>query len=506
MYQQITPMVNNKRALRPLVAAITASVAVLALQGCAIAPKGVGDYNLNKMPNWLQSHNEPLKSAPPIEFKQTKWWQAVHDPILSELIDQALKDNASLRAADARTRAAMAQIGVLHADELPQVGTHLDLNKQKLSKNYYVPPPFSGVSMEQGVATLNLGWNIDLWGRQAKAIEAVEGQVKAAEAERAMVALKLSTDIAKVYVQIRWVGAYIDQLQAIKALNQQMVDLQKTRLDLGLDNGNGLDRANDALAQTELLLNQAEGQKARYIAATESLVGDTAVVEKAVAALPKTLPDPILNYSPEQPIALSLLARRPDLVGQRFMVQSAAAEVDTTRLAALPNINLNGYIGNQSIGWSKLTEPDSRVSLLGGVVDFPIFDGGKVKFATAEKKAKFDELKAQYEGSITSAAQQVISEVILLKQLNEEIQSQEARTASLENLTKRARQRRELGIDSSMPAIEAELALRTQQTRLLQTKLQALDNQVDLVEALGGGYENKDVLTELSSANTQTKQ
>ncbi len=488
---------------RSLLLAIAGS---LSLQACAILPEGLGQYSLNQLPQWLQSRNDNnLQQSPttqaPIEFKTERWWRAANDDALSLLIEEALKDSSGARVAAARTNAALAQLGVYKADLLPQVGAKVEINKQELSKNYYVPPSFAGRPLELGQGAVSVNWDLDLWGRQQKAIESINGKVQAAQAEQAMVALQLSSQIAKTYVQLRWIRDHLAELQTMLTAHQAMVDLQTTRLSLGLDNGSGVDRAKDAMSQTALLMEQAKGQQSRLLAALESLVGNRELMAQALAKMPAGLPGPLLAYDDKQPLPLALLARRPDLVGSRFMVQAAASEVDATRLSALPNINLTGYLGSQAIGWSKLTDRDSRIALLGGVLEFPIFEGGKIRFATQAKKAEFEALKAQYEGSISNAAQEVINEVLLLKQINQEVAVQQERLGTLQRQAERAEQRRALGIDSAIPALDAKIALSGQRIRVLETQLKALGNQVDLVLALGGGYENKQVMQQLSAVD-----
>lgn len=468
------------------------------LAGCALPPKA-GPTDLDTLPNWVQTRNAQADSShPAIEFTAQRWWDKVNDPALSALIEAALKDSAGARAAAAKADAAQAQLGIQRAEQLPTLGFRGEANRQELSKNYYVPPQFGGVPLDIGQTTFNAGWNLDLWGQQRKAIEAAMGELKASRAEQAMVSLQLSTQIAKAYVQLRYANTELAELGQMEALRAQMVSLQQTRLELGLDNGTGLDQAQDALAQTRQLLDQAKGLQSRLLAALDSLVGDPAITKAALQNLKPGLPEPLLNYSSNQPIALSLLTRRPDLLGERFRVEAAAAQVDAQRLALLPNVNLQAYLGTQAIGFNKLSDVDSKVALLGGVVQFPIFDAGKIRFATEAKRAQFQALKAHYEASITNAAQEVITEVITLEQYKAEAQRQDSRTDSLKRQMERARQRRELGLDSAMPAIESELAWRAQILRNLDLQLKALGNQIDLVNALGGGFQMNNIQGEQS--------
>ncbi|HEY1059532.1 MAG TPA: efflux transporter outer membrane subunit [Limnobacter sp.] len=470
----------------------------LSLAACALPP-AAGPLPDDTLPNWVTARNAKANAgAPAIEFHSDRWWTQVNDPALSALIEAALKDSAGARAAAARTAAAAAQLGIQKADELPTLGFRGEFNRQELSKNYYVPPQFGGRPLDIGQTTFNAGWNLDLWGQQRKAIEAALGELKATQAEQALVSLQLSTQIARAYVQLRYAKTEIDELQRMVDLQAQMVSLQQTRLDLGLDSGNGLDQARDAQAQTQQQLEQAKGLQARLLAALDSLVGDPNITQAALKDLQPGLPAPLLNYSSQQPIALSLLTRRPDLVGERFRVQAAAAEVDAQRLALLPNINLQAYLGTQAIGFNKLTQADSKVALLGGVVQFPIFDAGKIRFATEAKRAQFEAMKAHYESSITNAAQEVITEVLTLEQYKAEAAKLDDRSNSLKRIMDRAQQRRTLGLDSAMPAIESELAYRAQTLRSLELQLKSLGNQIDLVNALGGGFQMNNIQGEAS--------
>ena len=464
-------------------------VGVTVLSACALPP-GAGPLELDTAPQWLSARNQKADvSSPAIEFKAQQWWREVNDPALTMLIEVALKDSAGAKAAAAKARAAAAQLGVLDADRYPQLGVRGEFSRQELSKNYYVPPQFGGIPLNIGQLTLNAQWNLDLWGQQRKAIEAAMGQVKAAAAEQAMVALQLSTQIAKAYVPLRATKVQLQALSETVALREEQAALQASRQSLGLDNGTGLDQARDALSQTRLLLEQGQGQQNRLLAALDALVGDPSVTQAAVQSLDASLPPPMLHYRSNQPIALSLLTRRPDLLGERFRVESAAAQIDVARLTLLPNVNLNAYLGTLAIGFEKLTQGNSKVALLGSVVQLPIFDAGKIRFATEVKRAEFDALKARYESSVSNAAQEVINEVLLMEQYDKELEAQSVRLTALESQLNRARQRQQLGIDSRLPSLELDVAARYQRLRVLELQVKQLGNQIDLVQALGGGFD-----------------
>ncbi|MFN7836159.1 MAG: efflux transporter outer membrane subunit [Burkholderiaceae bacterium] len=475
----------------------------LAMSACSGLSSGLDAFSLDHLPVWTANRleREAAATPPPIEFTDPAWWQQLNDAGLTALIETGLQDSANARAAAAKVALAQAQMGVLQSNLQPQMNARLEANKQQLSKNYYIPPAFAQKPLEVAQTAGSFNWDLDLWGRQKKAIEAQQGQAAAAAAEQANVSLQLSTQITRAYVQLRWTKTYLAELDAIAQAQQGILDLQTTRQTLGLDDGGAADQAREALAANVVLREQTANQQVRIVNALQSLVGSAAVVADALRRLPDTMPGQVLQYTADQPIPLKLLARRPDLVGMRFLAEAAAKQVDATRLGALPNINLTGFLGLQAIGWDKLLNSGSKIGLLGGVIEFPIFDAGKIRFATEARKAEFAVLKAQYENAVSNACLDIVNEVALLGQLNTEIAMQRERLAIQKQLKDRAARRYELGLDSRIPALLADLQYHGQQLRLLDSQLKGLANQIDLIVALGGGYENTAVSAKLAQAH-----
>ncbi len=198
------------------------TLAVL-LAGCVLPPKD-------------SKHAAPLDaqqlglSAAAVAPAAAKWWQALHDPQLDTLIEQALSANPSLAQADAQLRAAVAQVDAAHAGLYPKASFSGSALRQHAPDNYIIPPPLAGTDFWMAQIGASLSWDVDFWGRQRDALSASHSLAQAADLERDNARLLLAAALVQAYVGLSRADALADIAEQSEQQRQHILDLTRQRV------------------------------------------------------------------------------------------------------------------------------------------------------------------------------------------------------------------------------------------------------------------------------------
>jgi NodT family efflux transporter outer membrane factor (OMF) lipoprotein len=382
---------------------------------------------------------------------------------------------------------------------LPQVNAALDVSYGRLSENYQVPkPPFGqgGQYVSQGLAALNFGYELDLWGKNAALIGVAEQQTRAAVFDRDAARLALASTIARAYVQLAAQYDLQDVLEATGKQRQAIRELTKQRIANGLD--------------TNLELRQNETSEAGLRVELAQLTATMDVTRLQLAALSGDMPDaakaitrPALSAVPvsiPQTLPLDLLGRRPDLAAQRARVNAAVGDVDAAQAQFYPNINLVAMMGFQAIGLNQLLSAGSVTNSIGPALRLPIFDGGRLRAAYAGKTADLDGAIAQYNQAVVSAAQDVAEQLTRVAALAPEQDASHDALAAAEEAHRLAMLRYRAGLSPYLAVLIVETQLLAQQRAAAELKARQQDLHIGLIRALGGGFQDTTPLAATGSS------
>jgi NodT family efflux transporter outer membrane factor (OMF) lipoprotein len=420
-------------------------------------------------------------------WPQDDWWTAYGDPQLNQLIRHALDASPNLATAQARIARAQAAVEFNQAANAPQVSAQAEASYGRQSENYLMPkPPLGkgGESVSQGLAALNFGYDIDLWGRNAALIRSAEAQLKAARFDSDAARLALATAIARTYAQLAAQYELQDVLLATQEQRQAIRTLTGQRVANGLD--------------TNVELKQAETGEAALRVDLAQLATTIDVTRLQLAALAGDMPDaaksisrPALSgvpFSVPQNLPLDLLSRRPELAAQRARIASAAEETQAAKAQFYPNINLNGLVGFQAIGLGQLLSPGSLMSSIGPAIHLPIFEGGRLRANYAARNADVDAAITQYNQAIVNAAQDVAEQLTRAASLAREEQAAREALAAAEEAHRLAMLRYRAGLSPYLTVLAVETQLLVQRRVAVDLKAKRHDLQIALVRALGGGF------------------
>jgi NodT family efflux transporter outer membrane factor (OMF) lipoprotein len=431
--------------------------------------------------------NRALAGAPlsPASWPAADWWTRFGDRQLNALIDEALANSPSLGMARARLERVVGLAAVAGAPLTPQVNGEADVTRQRFSANGIFPPPIGGAWFTQSELALQFGYELDFWGKNRAAYDAALGQVRAAQIDVSASKLLLAAAVAHAYARLGRAFDQLDVAQAVLKQRETIFDLTKQRLSAGLD--------------TRVELKQAEASIPAARQRIAQLEEEIALARSQLAALTGNGPDrglsierPSLNpQAIVLPSALpaDLLGRRPDVIAQRSRVQAARRDIDSARAQFYPNINLTALVGVQSVTFSKLLESGSENPSVGAALQLPLFDGGRLRGNLRVKDADYDLSVEQYNQTLLDAMREVVDQVASLRSVD--VQGGEAKLGfdAADEAYRIALARYRAGLGNFLQVLIAETQVLDQKTRQVDLRYRGLDLSIDLIRALGGGFE-----------------
>ncbi|MES1981897.1 MAG: efflux transporter outer membrane subunit [Pseudomonadota bacterium] len=415
------------------------------------------------------------------------WWQAYADPQLDDLIGRALADSPTLAGAYVRMAQASAMANFARSSTFPQVSADLGATYGRQSANYINPPPplgSGGQYVTQGQAAINLGYDLDLWGRSAALIRSAQDQADAAGFDYAAARLALTTSIARVYAQLASQYDLLDIVTATYRQRNEIADLTEKRMAAGLDTRIEFRQAETSSAT--LRSEQIQLEAAINVSALQLAALSGAVPDGSVSITRPQLHVPAFNLPATLP--LDLLSRRPEIAAQRARIGAAVEEVKAAEGQFYPNINLAAMIGFQSFGLNRLFTPGSLASSVGPAIHLPLFDGGRLRAGYALKRAEQDSAIAQYNQSVLNAAQDVVEQMTRGRMVQREAEATASALAAAQESYRITRLRYREGLTSYLTVLAVENQLFSQQRAMADVRARTLDLQIALVRALGGGF------------------
>ncbi len=416
------------------------------------------------------------------------WWTRFNDRQLDQLVEDALAGNTSLMAAQARVRRALALAGVARAARLPQLTGSADSTEQRLSEHGLVPPPFAGNWNTLNDLSFNLSYDLDFWGKNRSAHQSALGQAKAAAIDAFASRLFLSAGVAHAYVQLERAYEQLDIAQATLSQREQILTLTRDRVAAGIDSKLELRQAESALPATR-----------EQIAALNETIQLT---RNQLAALLGQGPDRGLSIARPQAHALStialpsnlpadLIGRRPDILAQRWRVEASRKDIDVAKADFYPNISLTAFLGLQSIGLSHFLQAGSRITGVGAAASLPIFEGGRLRANLAGKNADYDIAVEQYNQTLVDALHDVVDQLTSFGSVTEQRKELQIALATAQDAYNLALLRYKEGIGNYLQVLSAESQVLAQQSLAADLNARELDLSINLIRALGGGYEDK---------------
>jgi NodT family efflux transporter outer membrane factor (OMF) lipoprotein len=465
---------------------------VLLLGACSLAPPlktpDIPTANAYK-------ENGPWAPAQPADrLPRDSWWTLYDNAELDGLQKRLIAGNPTLAAALANFAQARALADQARAGLFPTVGLNAGVERARESAHAPLIGPTTPRYYDTNTLGGSVNYELDLWGQIRNEVAAGEANAAASAADLENARLSLIAQLAEDYIQLRSLDRDSDILDQTVNAYTRALTLTEQRHDAGI--APGLD-----VSQAQTQLDAARSQAAQTLA-------QRALMEHAIAALLgvsastfSIQPQIVAITLPQIPsgVPTTLLERRPDISAAQRRMIAANANIGVARAAYFPTLTLGAQGGFQSTAFSNWLSAPSSFWAIGPNALLTVFDGGLRRAQVAQARAEFDASAANYRGTVVSAFQQVEDDLATLNHYHDATVEEKAAVDA-------AQRSLDFALVLYKQGATDYLTVVTSQTALLQTQLQALDldtlqlrASVDLIRALGGGWEDSKSPKTLSS-------
>jgi multidrug efflux system outer membrane protein len=429
---------------------------------------------------------KPAQPSGPLP--RSAWWDLFADADLERLEKLAGADNQDLAAAAARFEQARASVNVARADLFPQAdlgGSYVrardSFNKPSDGQPAGVAPTYNTFT-----AALEAGWEVDLWGRVRRQVEAARAGLSARADDLAAVQLSIQAEVAADYFGLRALDAEYDLIDRTAATYRRSLELTVNRRRGGVASDLDVAQAETQLRTAEAELPALRLERTKLVHALATLCGRAAVgfeLSPEHADLP--LP-------PDVPMSLpsDLLERRPDIAGAEQRMAAANAQVGVAQGAFYPSVRLNGLAGFQSVDAATWFDWPSRFWAVGPTLNLPLFTGGRNRAQLALARASYDETVAGYRQVVLTAFQDVQDQLASQQLLRDQLEAGQAALKAAQRALEIANNRYTSGLVSYLEVATAQSVVLARQRIVVQLQGQKLFTAVALIKALGGGWQN----------------
>ncbi len=451
--------------------------------GCTVGP----DYEkpeTNTPEQWQQSvlSRDPALVPAPGEIE--KWWEIFDDPILDRLIDEAGRSNYDLRIAIARVEEARSFVGVVSGQYAPQVGANADAQRSRISENQL---PLPG-GQTQNSFSLGVGatWEIDVFGRIRRSIEAATAEYQATEEDRNDVLIAVYAEVARNYINLRTAQTRLAaSLHNIES-QREIVELTKTRFKYGLSSDLDVAQAEQVLASSEATVPTIQLQLDTSMHALAVLLGKEPGALAEELAEPRPIPE--VSDAVSIGVPADLVRRRPDIRRAERQLAAQTARIGMATAELYPRFNILGVFGLAAGKTSALFTSGSQTYTLGGGITWNLFAGGSIRNQIRVEDAKTEQALLRYEQTVLEALRQVEDSLVAVAEFSKRRAALVRNAEAAERSLRLALELYKDGLRDFQSTLDAERSLFDAVNLMATADGGATLALVDLYQSLGGGW------------------
>ncbi len=477
-------MSRSKLVLSVLAASLT-------LAGCGSLGIAVGpDYQrpaLETPKTWVALPSQDKAAA---NVNLLSWWKSFQDPVLNSLLDEAVANNQDLVLAAGRIEEARATATGTRSNRFPVVDATLSGNKSRTSENAGKLAAGANPVSKDFQVGLNASYEIDFWGKLARADEASRARLLAQEANRGLVQSSLYSTLAQNYFALRAYDAQATLSESALATRQENLRLQQKRFSAGSVGELDLHLAESEAAAAEISLAQAKQALGNTESALAVLLGrsPSAIVQPVIVrgssidalyqqlTVPSDLPSDLLN-------------RRPDIIAAEQGLVAANADVGQAKAQYFPSVKLTTGIGEESRVFQDLFNPASLLWNIGASLVQPVFRAGAIGAVVSGAEARKSQALAQYVQTVQGAFRDVHDALINTSANQQIYAASNRRVIALKDSLRLADLRYKNGYSSYLEVLSAQRDLLQAEASLIDTKRAHLSSVVSIYKAVGGGWD-----------------
>ena len=440
------------------------------LSGCSALRSDYQTPEVTMPALWQQASSNQVASAQLTSL----WWQAFNDPQLNALIGEVLQRNPDLAVAGIKLRKARLQADLTATNRTPDL---------TVGASSQVSAPLDGGSSTHSYSTqASLSYELDLWGRLASSRDAARWEAEATAQDKAATALSLVGTTAAIYWQIGYLNESLALGEANLADTRRALDLAILKHQAGATDGLDLLQARQDLATQEAELTQTRQQLVEQRNAL-ALLFDAPPEQWQVHERQELKNLQLPTIQPGLPA--ELLARRPDLQASELRLRSTLASGDNTRLSLYPVLSLTGSAGGESLSLSKVLQ--DPVGSLGAGLTLPFVNWNQQQLNVQVADAEYAQAVVEFRQSLYQALSEVEDKLAAATHYQQQAEQLQAAFDLASRSEQLAEIRYRQGATGVQSWLDEQQKRRSAELALAENRLNQLNNQMQLFQALGGG-------------------
>lgn len=486
----------------------------VSLTGC-LQGKAYTRPSVDTPADWTHVASGPLVSGTSPKTPDADWWKAFRNEELTQFVERALARNHDVRRAVSRVIEGRASVTTAGAGLYPQVNVQSSYTNISISKNTLAglglatgqqpgPQVFArpGSSFDLWNGAADLRWELDVWGRIRRGMEAASADAQAIEQDARAIALTLIGDVGQAYFRIRELDEQIEIAQRALALRRDSLEIITKRASVGL--ASDLD-----VKRTEVLVAESAGQipdlvrlRAVEVHRLEVLTG-SAPGGLTLASMPLRK----VVVQPDIPVGLpaQLLERRPDILQAEATLIAANARIGQARAYFFPTFSITGQGGLQSAEFANWFTGNSANFSIGPSVTLPIFLGGTNVARLDAAESRYQQMLEGYQQTILLAFREVADLLVSIQARAEQLTRQREQAVAATAAVGLAEVRYRKGLVNYLDVLDAQRTMLAAETQLAQTERARLTDMVSLYKALGGGWSQPSGIASAPASSSMTR-
>jgi NodT family efflux transporter outer membrane factor (OMF) lipoprotein len=466
----------------------------IGLTGCTVGPD-YQSWELKEAPRRSAADDGGVPSRTIEGAVDLAWWKSFRDSRLSSLVERLVAQNLDLQTAAERVIQSAAQRQTAAAQGLPHIEGQSSetYNRQSPNGTISLITPAPGAPLDYGLfhEGLTSSWQLDLFGRVRRAVEAADANTLAAVENRHGVALTAVAELAQSYMELRGTQNRLDVAKRNLRLAEENVELVNTRFGNGVATTLDLAQARAQQATIAATLPPLRTQEAELINAIGLLLGEAPRALEAELHRSQVLP----SVPRKVPVGLpgTLVRRRPDVREAEAKLHEATAQTGVAVANFYPDVTLNGAASVESLHLSNLFSPTSTAFAVGPSISIPIFEGGQLRGVLTLRESQQREAAIFFQKTVLRAWKEVDDALTAYREAQRR-RADIARSVTANQAALRAaRQRYSEGAIDFLNVITTQAQLLQSENDLADSDTQIATDLVNLYRALGGGWEVADV-------------
>ncbi len=505
-------MMRAPRSMRARSLLMSAALASAPLAGCTVGPEFVSPLTQVAESKTFLDTGKPARSPLPV-LKNTvavapeaEWWRVFHDPLLTQLEGRVAEQNFDVQTASVRLTESRAQLGTAAAAALPSVSGNNMLYRQQFSQNGVISLiPGNALSGASGSGTNSItqsigspfeslttgfdaSWELDLWGRVRRGIEASQAQVDSSAEQRRDTLVSVEAELARDYVQLRGTQELIRIDRSNIKINQDLLGISRTRQQRGLVTGLDTATASSQVESIQAQLPPLQQQEVQQINAISLLLAEPPLALSQELISDRAIPP----VPPRVPIGVpsDLILRRPDIRRAEADLHAAVAEIGVAEAQFFPTVTIMGDPSFNALDPNKVFRGSSlQYMSVGPSISIPIFDGGRLRSNLVLQQARQQESAIAYQKAVLQAWHDVVNALVALKGDQGRRERLQRQVIDARQALTLARARYTQGVDTFTTVLQDSQTVLGAEMNLSQATAGISTDFVALYKALGGGWE-----------------